>query len=279
MSPSDSDNTLRVECPGCSKVIRAPRSKAGKTGKCPACGHRVQIPGTKPRSETAEGARTRKPRTASTSSVSNDFPADGKTVASGKHGDHHNVAGGIQVLESRALQALWLIRLTMGMMATQCFILWRLYEGGQSNALMIALAIVFGLQFLLLVSGVVFFLRWKYQASANLHQACTKPLRFTPSGCCWYYFIPILNLFYPIRALNEIQSRSKARVGYMVYIWWLLWILASLIARASFDISRFEAACVVSVAALCVAIVSGFFLTRIIQVVTEKQRRYRLAIV
>lgn len=36
---------IRVSCPGCSKSFTAPESAAGKRGKCPKCGTRVEVPG------------------------------------------------------------------------------------------------------------------------------------------------------------------------------------------------------------------------------------------
>jgi hypothetical protein len=37
---------IRFPCPGCNRVMKAPRDVAGRTGKCPSCSTRIQIPNT-----------------------------------------------------------------------------------------------------------------------------------------------------------------------------------------------------------------------------------------
>jgi hypothetical protein len=39
---------IRVVCPSCAKGINAPDSRAGTSGKCPACGTSVSIPAAAP---------------------------------------------------------------------------------------------------------------------------------------------------------------------------------------------------------------------------------------
>jgi DNA-directed RNA polymerase subunit RPC12/RpoP len=41
MSAAD---TIRVQCPGCRKTLRADSQQAGKKVKCPGCGVRIAIP-------------------------------------------------------------------------------------------------------------------------------------------------------------------------------------------------------------------------------------------
>jgi predicted Zn finger-like uncharacterized protein len=36
---------IKITCPNCAKVLRADDSKAGRLVKCPACGHKLTIPG------------------------------------------------------------------------------------------------------------------------------------------------------------------------------------------------------------------------------------------
>ena len=36
---------LKVECPNCTKTIKAQDDSVGKIGKCPGCGGRVEFPG------------------------------------------------------------------------------------------------------------------------------------------------------------------------------------------------------------------------------------------
>lgn len=284
MSSSDSDKTLRIECPTCSKVIRAPKSMAGKKGKCPGCGNRIQIPGAKSQSETpSEASPPERPRASTAASppaISIDTSAADQTVASSKV--PANVSAGIQVLESRATPAVWLLRITMLVLALQIFIFWSIYESRQRRVdLLESEQAVFVLWLIMVVVTGVFFLRWKYRASANLHSASKRRLKYTPFGCCGYYFLPFLNFVFPMRAMHEIQSRSKANVGYMVYIWWILLMLSTLIERAVFfpiGSVIYGADWIGLIAVASGRIIAGFILIRIIKAVTEKQRRYRLAI-
>lgn len=238
MSNPKSDGQQILPCPSCATRVRVPNAMAGKSATCPACGNLIPV---------SSGA---------------------------------SVTFGTELLQARSVLALWLIRGTMAVMAIHGVIHWRLYEAGPSQLLSAAQGITFVLQLLMIVATAILFLRWKYQASVNLHHACKRPLKFSPAACCWHYFIPVLNLVYPMRAMLEIQSRSKAGVGYMVCIWWAIWILSGILTRLTFNTGnvKFEALCVVSIAALSLSIIAGFFLTKIIQTVTEKQRRYGLAI-
>lgn len=213
--------------------------------------------------------------------AANESPAAKGTADSNKQIDPDNVSSGIQVLESRAVPAVWLLRITLLALASNGFISWRLYQTGRpTGPLETAQEITSVVQLILFIVATVFFLRWKYQACSNLHSECESRLKFSPSGCCLYYLFPVFNLFYPMRAMLEIQSRSKADVGYMVYVWWVLWILSCLIAQKIFRTNnvQFEPLCIASIVCFSMAIVAGFFLIKIIKAVTEKQRRYRLAI-
>lgn len=284
MSNSNRDNTLRIECSNCSKVIRAPISMAGKTGKCPGCGNRIQIPDAPPPSKTSasrEEATQPPRRPVQTTQTPDDSSSAGDSIATNKQKQPNKVSGGIQVLESRAVPAVWLLRITMLVMAVQIYLFWSLYESGRRSDLleMVQMAVVvFWITFI--VTGI-FFLRWKYRANANLHIAGKRRLNFSPRGCCGYYFFPFLNFFFPMRAMLEIQSRSKAGVGHNVYIWWILLMLGTLIERAIFLRPMYvfhEGDWIVLIAITSLRIIAGLFLIRIIKAVTEKQRRYRLAL-
>lgn len=272
MSKSDSSQTLRIKCPECSKSIRVPTSMRGKSGKCPACGHRIQIPEAK--------LLARKPTEAWPSApAENPYAAfePPAPVAAAEPPDV--VSAGIQKLESRATPAVWLLRITVAVMAFRGFIFWYVFDSGRSEALEVTAAIALLAQLLSIVVTWVFFLRWKYQASANLHVVCKRRLKFSPGRCCWAYFIPILNFFYPMRTLNEIQSRSKANVGYMVWFWWPLWIVGGFVTQMSLSQGlRTKPMCVLSIASASLGIIAMLFLIAILKTVTEKQRRYGLAI-
>ena len=272
MDSSDSDNSLRIKCSNCSKVIRVPESARGKTGKCPQCGNRIQIP---------KAAVASKPTAAAEAKTKH-----GRSVASadapGSSTLPEDISAGLRLVESRAVPAVWLLRITLLVMAIRIFVFWCLFEGERGSDIEMANFATFIAGWILFFVTGIFYLRWKYQANTNLQRTCKLPLKFTPGRCCGYYFFPFLNFFFPMRALHEIQARSKASVGYMVYVWWALLMLSTLIERAFYAQpgSTFLTGrdWVVLSAIAGMRIAAGLFLIRIIQAITEKQRRYRLAI-
>ncbi|MCR9198347.1 MAG: DUF4328 domain-containing protein [Planctomycetaceae bacterium] len=178
---------------------------------------------------------------------------------------------------------MWSLRIILLVLASRIFIFWRLYQNRRPSDLVRtseSVTLVLGLV-MLVVTGI-FHLRWKYRANANLSLVCKRPLKYSPLGSCVYYFVPLLNFFFPMRALHEIQSRSKANVGYMVYVWWTLVIGSTLLERA-FYLQPGSSVLVgrdwiVLMVIASLRMMAGFFLIKVIKSVTEKQRRYRLAI-
>ena len=291
MSKLNPADFLRVKCSNCSKTIRAPKSAWGKTGKCPRCGTRIKVPNPRPEPtpapapevavEVVEPEIANDVASSSHEAVASPFAPMTPQVASKTGVDPNQVSSGIKVLQKRATVSVWLIRITILMFLTHLVVWWILYQIGHwaQPYTMLQFSVTIA-QILSTILSAVFFLRWKHQANANLQSACDAPLNYSPGWCCGLYFIPILNLFRPMQAMNEIQSRSKAGVGLMVYLWWGCWVLGGLIAQASLKAQRvmFERLCTMTIFNLCLAIFAGFFLIRIIKAVTEKQRRYGQAI-
>ncbi|MFK7768180.1 MAG: DUF4328 domain-containing protein [Mariniblastus sp.] len=174
----------------------------------------------------------------------------------------------------------WLLRATMLAMAINafcflCFILW-----GRSKAPSIATAqtAAFVIQLILWIATGIFFLIWKHQAYANLKAACVNPLKTSAGWCVAVYFIPFVHLYRPVTAMYEIQSRSKAGIGSSVIGWWLLLILVSILSRVASTAPGDDnkAGQVLTIVAICLGIIAGYLLLKIIRTITEKQRRYWL---
>ena len=77
---------------------------------------------------------------------------------------------------------------------------------------------------------VVLFLMWKHRASKNLAPLGVSNQRFSPRWAVAYYFIPILNLFRPYQAMEEIYLRSRIDTAStpsysIVTAWWCLWLI------------------------------------------------------
>ena len=295
MSQSDS-NLLRVECFNCSKIMSASNAMRGKYGSCPRCGSRIKIPEAKPEPtplvpraalaapselEIAE-PEAAEPDAAKLAAAIKGPPASLPIATRNAKRRIADICSGVQTLESRAVAAIWLLRFTLLVTAIHCFIFWMMYEQGQRvRTLKFVQLGVFSTQLIFTLVTAVFFLRWKYQASANLQLACEEPLEYSPGWCCGVYFIPIWNFFKPYNAMQEIQSRSKAGVGVVTFVWWGLWIVSIVMLNAILKNGgngKFDRICFISILAICVSMIAGFFVLKVIKAVTKKQNQYRLAI-
>lgn len=83
----------------------------------------------------------------------------------------------------------------------------------------------------------VLFLMWKHRASKNLAALGVSNQRFSPRWAVTYYFIPILNLFRPYQAMEEIYLRSRIDTAStpsysIVTAWWCLWLISWIIGGA-----------------------------------------------
>lgn len=177
---------------------------------------------------------------------------------------------------------MWLVRATMLAMAINAMLVFCFVVSGRSNLPTLAtfqIGMVV-LQILLLLVTAIFFLRWKFQAYANLQVACEQPLKTTPAWIVAVYFIPILNLFRPATGMLEIQARSKAGIGGLVLAWWILVILGGVLDRVAMSApgSDNKAGHFVAFLGICLTLAAGYLLLRIIRTITEKQRRYRLSL-
>jgi len=83
----------------------------------------------------------------------------------------------------------------------------------------------------LLVHGVVWtqFLRWFYWSNRNIRALGADGLTFSPKRAVGQFFIPILNLWRPYMAVNELWKAShdpgrwrSSRQGAVLPLWWLI---------------------------------------------------------
>ncbi|WP_052813595.1 DUF4328 domain-containing protein [Shewanella sp. cp20] len=89
-----------------------------------------------------------------------------------------------------------------------------------------------------IVSGVMI-LKWIYRANFNARQLGAEEMRFTPGWSIGYYFIPILCIWKPYQAMNEIWQASHDPDNWSlndfnssVSLWWLLWIVSNILGQA-----------------------------------------------
>jgi len=79
----------------------------------------------------------------------------------------------------------------------------------------------------------IIFLIWIFRASNNLH-ALNKQKKFvyTPAWCVGSFFIPILALYWPYKAMLEIWNttihESDKQYSILLPVWWITFILSGL---------------------------------------------------
>lgn len=94
-----------------------------------------------------------------------------------------------------------------------------------------------------IVSGFLI-LRWIHRANYNARQLGAKDMEFTPGWSIGYYFIPILTLWKPFQAMDEIwrashnpNNWSTEKASSILGLWWFLWIVTNILGQAVFRMS------------------------------------------
>ena len=89
-----------------------------------------------------------------------------------------------------------------------------------------------------IVSGGMI-LKWIYCANYNARQLGAKEMNFTPGWSIGFYFIPILCIWKPYQAMNEIwqashdpENWSLNNANSAVNLWWLMWIVSNILGQA-----------------------------------------------
>jgi hypothetical protein len=102
------------------------------------------------------------------------------------------------------------------------------------------------IQFFLFLGTAVVFLRWIYLSNANARAFVGDDMEFTSGWAVGWYFVPIMNLFKPYKAMQEIWKVSKHpgdpnwnehEVPKYVSYWWTTWILAGVVGQLAFRMS------------------------------------------
>jgi hypothetical protein len=97
-------------------------------------------------------------------------------------------------------------------------------------------AIISGIGLAVTILSTIILLYWFYRAYRNLPSLGAKVLKFNPKWVVAYFFIPILALWKPFKALEEIwilstntyPAASSGRSSYVLLIWWILFIVSNL---------------------------------------------------
>ncbi len=103
------------------------------------------------------------------------------------------------------------------------------------------------LYFVIYIPTVILFLMWVHRAYKNLPALKAQHLEFSPGWAVGYFFIPILNLFYPYRVMKEIWRKSDPEfedpdhylspptgVSIIIPLWWGAWLASTFVDRIVF---------------------------------------------
>lgn len=93
-------------------------------------------------------------------------------------------------------------------------------------------------QILIYIPTFILFFIWLYRYSCNTHSLIKKPLTYTPGWTVGYFFIPIVNLFRPCQAINELcKENNKGKSSDIVGWWWATWVVSTILGKASLKLS------------------------------------------
>lgn len=96
-------------------------------------------------------------------------------------------------------------------------------------------------QLIVLIGSGFLILRWIHRANWNARALGAQNLEFTPGWSIGWYFVPLLNLWKPYHAMQEIWKASHKPADWpsqaipaVLGLWWFLWIAQSILGNASF---------------------------------------------
>lgn len=90
-----------------------------------------------------------------------------------------------------------------------------------------------------IVASMVLFFMWEYRAYGNLDSLGYPSARFSPGGSVGWYFCPVVNLWKPFQAMQDLWHGSgptgatgpAAGGAPFVALWWGLWLLDGFISN------------------------------------------------
>ncbi|MBI5884330.1 MAG: DUF4328 domain-containing protein [Elusimicrobia bacterium] len=101
---------------------------------------------------------------------------------------------------------------------------------------------------LALIATAALFCFWAHRANANVRALGARGMAFTPGWTVGWFFIPVMNLYKPYRALAEVYLASDPgadaetwrtdRVPAMVQAWWGAWLINGFLGQASWRMSQ-----------------------------------------
>lgn len=138
----------------------------------------------------------------------------------------------LATLAKAARRLRWLLPL-FGITLASFTLLDRMGFGDPVHAPRAGLAVTLAVALAQLASGflcVVVSAMWLHAASANL-AARGERMHHSPIGAWGWYFLPVANLFMPLRAMKEIWAHSLGANGGsdpLLVRWWSAWIVGNI---------------------------------------------------
>lgn len=108
----------------------------------------------------------------------------------------------------------------------------------------IAVAGIAGIGFLLVfVICIVLTGRLTYRLMRNLHRLGSREAKIGPGWAVGWYFVPIANLWMPVRAVGEMWRGSHEMAGEpekdsAIPLWWGSWIISNIMSNISWGMSE-----------------------------------------
>lgn len=128
-----------------------------------------------------------------------------------------------------------------------------------------ALAIVLMARLIFLLVTYVVACFWIYNVACNARAFGAKGLQITPGWAVGWYFIPLMCLFKPFRAMEETWQASVSpsswqaqKTPVLLRLWWGAWLLTNLVGAI---VSRLDGLGVQAIGAAFDVVAVGLFLT------------------
>ena len=140
------------------------------------------------------------------------------------------------------------------------------------------------LAFLLsLVVTAVLVWRFMSRANSNVRAFGTEELKFTPNSVIWWWFVPIMNLFKPQHAMDEIykasfhtknQTLDPKKTAPLVEKWWACWLISGFVANIGMNMGSEVVGLATSVCSSILSLFAGIFLIKLVKEIQEHQLQW-----
>jgi len=256
-------------CPSCGRLVRVPTELQGQQVRCPACGMVFTggtdvlsaLPADEPKEERIQTARPMRPAPEPEDQFSErrlEPPAPGRRSWGEDEGDDFRPLELPRELPGRGLATVAMVLLGLNLFADLGAVAVNAVQmqaapaakqkaapGKEAADLAEAFANPFDcVQPLIVLPTAIVFLMWVYRVYSNLYLFRVSGLTYSPGWAVGYFFIPIISLFRPYQALQEVWRASDPDVpaddrrGWrdtdsspVILLWWLLWIAGGILAQ------------------------------------------------